>query len=320
MAGGVRYVAGRVAAAAGTLFVVSILVFVAVGLVPGNYADMVLGPYASPQARANLTAEFGLDQPLVVQYLQWLRHVVAGDLGTSLQSGQAVGDLLARRLPVTVELALLATLFAVVVGVPLAVAAGMARRRVTRGLSRIGGAVAMSTPDFVLGSILLFLFSRYSLGLQVSGYVPLAVDPVAHLRSMVLPAVTLGVFGVAVLVRTGRDAVAAVLNAPHVTAAIARGEPARRIVRHHVLRNASIPVLTVGAAYAGNLIGGVVIAENLFSLPGTGQLVLQSVSSRDYAIVLGGVLTAAAAFVVVNMLADFAYGIVDPRVLKGASS
>src|SRR5262245_24541803 len=138
MTGGVRYVAGRVAAAVGTLFVVSILVFVAVGLVPGNYADMVLGPYASPQARANLTTEFGLDQPLVVQYVQWLRHVVAGDLGTSLQSGRPVGDLLARRLPVTVELALLATLFAVVVGVPLAVAAGMARRRVTRGVSRLG--------------------------------------------------------------------------------------------------------------------------------------------------------------------------------------
>ncbi len=317
LAGRARYVARRALSAIGTLFVVSLLVFGAIHLVPGSYADIVLGPLSSPHARQALTSQYGLDRPLPVQYLQWLRHVVAGDFGVSLQSGEPVTGLMARRLPVTVELAALSTIFTVVVGIPLALAAGMARRRVSRGIGRLGGAIAMSTPEFVLGSVLVFLFSRYSLGLPVSGYVDLSADPGGNLRAMMLPAMTLSVFGMAVVVRTGRDAVAGVFSAPSVTAAVGRGESLPHIVRHHVLRNASIPVLTVLATYVGYLMGGAVIAETLFSLPGMGQAVLAGIAGRDYAIVQSTVLVGAAAFIAINMLADSAYGVIDPRIAQG---
>lgn len=315
--GGARYVAGRAAAGAVTLLVVSALVFAAVHLVPGGYAEIVLGPASSPELRATLRAEFGLDQPVALQYLEWLRHVVTGDLGVSMGTGEPVTAQLMRRLPVTAELAALALALTVLAGVPLALLAGLSRGRFGRGLSRLAGSSAMSVPDFVLGSLLVYVFSRFALGLPVGGYVPLAEDPVANLRSMILPAVTLSVFGVALVVRTGRDAVAAVVSSPHVTAALARGERIGHVIRHHVLRNAAIPVLTVLATYVGYLMGGAVIVENLFSLPGVAQAVLNAINARDYAMVQGLVLVAAAAFIAINLLADFAYGVVDPRVRAG---
>jgi peptide/nickel transport system permease protein len=313
-----RYVATRVATGVGTLLVVTVVVFVAIHLVPGSYADVVLGETATPQARERLIAEYGLDDPLPVQYMHWLRHAAAGNLGASLTTGAPVVDQLARRVPVTAELTLLAFGFTLVIGIPLALAAGMARRSVSRGASRLGGAVAMGVPDFALGSLIVYLFSRYTLGLRVGGYVPFGDDPVENLRGMLLPAVTLSVFGIAVVARTGRDAIASVMSSPHVTAAIARGETVPHIVRHHVLRNAAIPIVTVVAVYLGYLMGGAVIVENLFSLPGLGQSMLNAVSKRDYAVVQGVLLVAATAFIAINMLADVIYGAIDPRVRTGA--
>ncbi|GAA0966840.1 ABC transporter permease [Acrocarpospora macrocephala] len=315
--GGLRYFAGRLVTGAVTLWVVSVLVFSAVHLVPGGYPDIVLGPASSPQVREALRAEFGLDRPLVLQYLEWVRHVLTGDLGTSLGTGEPVSAQLMRRLPVTAELAGLSLALTVLAGVPLALLAGLSRGRFGRGLSRLVGSSAMSVPDFVLGSLLVFLFSRFSLGLPVGGYVPLAEDPVANLRSMALPALTLSVFGLALVVRTGRDAVAATFSSPHIAAALARGERIGQVTRHHVLRNAAIPVLTVLATYAGYLMGGAVIVENLFSLPGVAQAVLNAINGRDYATVQGLVLVAAAVFIAINLLADFAYGVVDPRIRAG---
>jgi peptide/nickel transport system permease protein len=315
---GVRYFVGRLLAGLGTLFLVCVLVFGAVHLVPGSYAEIVLGPFSSPEARVALTREFGLDRPLVVQFVEWFRHLLVGDLGASLGTGESVSGQLARRLPVTVELALLALLVTVVVGVPLALAAGLARGRFGRGVSRLVGSSAMSTPDFVLGSLLVFLFSRYSLGLPVGGgYVSPAEDLWGNVAAMVLPSLTLSVFGIALVVRTGRDAVAQVVSLPHVTAALARGEPMGHVVTRHVLRNAAIPVVTVVATFSGYLMGGAVIVENLFSLPGVGQAVLTAINGRDYAVVQGMVLIAAAAFIVINLAADFLYGVVDPRIRVG---
>lgn len=317
-AGGARYFAGRVLTGAATLLLVCVLVFAAVHLVPGSYADMVLGPYSSPRARAALTADFGLDRPLPVQFAEWLRHAATGDLGASMGTGEPVSGQLVRRLPVTAELTALALLVTLVAGLPLTLAAGLARGRLGRAASRLSGAAAMSVPDFVLGSLLVYLFSRYSLGLPVGGgYVPPAADLAATLRSMALPALTLSVFGIALVVRTGRDAVAAVFSLPHVTAALARGERWGHVVRHHVLRNAAIPVVTVLATFTGYLMGGAVIVENLFSLPGVGQAVLTAINGRDYAVVQGMVLIAAATFITINLLADFTYGLLDPRVRAG---
>jgi peptide/nickel transport system permease protein len=312
----VRYAAGRIATGIGTLLVATVVVFVAIHLVPGSYADIVAGPFATPAQRAHVTADYGLDQPLPVQYAQWLGHAVTGDLGASF-TGQPVTHQLERRLPVTAELTVLAALITVLVGFPLALLAGLSQTRWARGASRFMGAAAISVPDFVLGSMLLYLFSRYALGLRVGEYVPLVDDPIENLRAMLLPALTLSIFGIALVVRTGRDAVASVMGAQHVAAAVARGESTRHIVRHHVLRNAMIPVITVLAVYAGYLMGGAVIIENLFSLPGIGAAVLNAVDQRDYALVQGTVLVAATAFIVINMLADLTYGVIDPRVRTG---
>jgi peptide/nickel transport system permease protein len=313
-----RYGARHIVTGAITLLVVTVVVFVAIHLVPGDYADIVLGQFATPAARARLATEYGLDDPLPVQYVQWLQHAVTGDLGHSMSTGEPIMGHLQRRLPVTGELALLALAFTLLLGLPLAILAALARSAPSRAISRLAGAVAMSVPDFVLGSVVLYLFSRYALGLRAGGYVAFGDDPVGNLRTMLLPALTLGVFGLAMVVRTGRDAVNAVLSAPHVTAAIARGETLPYVVRHHVLRNAAIPVVTVVAVYVGYLMGGAVIVENLFSLPGLGQAVLSGVNGRDYAIVQGVVLVGAAAFIAINTIADLSYGLIDPRVREGS--
>ncbi len=316
-----RYFVGRLIAGLGTLFVVCVLVFGAVHLVPGSYAEIVLGPFSSPAARTALTREFGLDRPLVVQFAEWSWHVLTGDLGTSLGTGESVSGQLARRLPVTAEVALLSLSLVAVVGSPLALVAGLARGRIGRGVSRLAGALAMSTPEFVLGSLLVYLFSRYSLGLPVGGgYVSPTEDIGENLAEVALPALTLSVFGIALVVRTGRDAVARVVSLPHVTAALARGEGLGHVVRRHVLRNAAIPVVTVAATFTGYVMGGAVIVENLFSLPGLGQAVLTAIDHRDYAVVQGMVLIAAAVFITINLLADFTYGLLDPRIRVGHHS
>ncbi len=314
------YVVGKVATGLATLFVVSALVFAALHLVPGSYTDVVLNPQASELARANVARQYGLDKPLVVQFVLWLEQLLGGNLGVMMGTGEPVAGLLGQRLPVTGELGFLATAFATLVGVPAAIVAGMAKSTIARGTSRLIGAVAMSTPEFVLGSVLVYLFSRYSLGLPAGGYTPFTADPVANLRSMALPVLTLGLFGVAMVVRTGRDAIAATLSSPHVKAAVARGESTPAIVWHHVLRNAAIPMTTVIATFVGSVLGGAVIVENLFSVPGMGQAVLNGISRRDYAVVQGAVLVAAAVFIAVNMLADLAYGVIDPRVRIGPRS
>jgi peptide/nickel transport system permease protein len=308
------YVTGKVTIGLATLFVVSALVFVALHFVPGSYTDVVVNPQASDLARDNAARQYGLDKPLVVQFVLWLKQLLSGNLGVMMGTGQPISELLGKRLPVTGELGLLATAFAALVGVPSAIAAGMAKSTIACGSSRLIGAVAMSTPEFVLGSVLVYFFSRYSLGLPAGGYTPFPVDPIANLRSMVLPVLTLGLLGVAMVIRTGRDAIASTLSLPHVTAAVARGESTLRIIWHHVLRNAAIPIATVLATFVGSVLGGAVIVENLFSVPGMGQAVLNGISRRDYAVVQGAVLVAAAAFIAVNMVADLAYGLIDPRV------
>lgn len=309
-----RYLAGKSASGVVTLIAVTVLVFAAMRLVPGTYADIVLGPYTTEEARAAVTASYGLDRPLPVQYLDWLKHIFVGDFGVSMRTQVPVSEILAERLPVTIQLTLLALIIMLAIGIPLAIVTGMARGRVGRGVGRVAGAVGMGTPEFVSGSILLYLFSRYSLGLPVQSYVPFATDPVASVKSVMLPAITLGVFGAALVARSGGDAIASAFAQPHVTAAFARGETRLHILYHHVMRNAAIPIITVIAVTFGYLMGGAVIAENLFSLPGLGQETLEAINTRDYAVVECIVLLSAGLFIAVNIAADFSYGLFDPRI------
>jgi peptide/nickel transport system permease protein len=305
----------RFVIAAITMFGVALLVFIALRLLPGGYAEVLLGPFATPEARAIIGAKYGLDQPIAVQFVKWLGALLQGDFGVSMVNRRPVIEELLRRAPVTAELATLTLGLALAIGIPLGVSTALAASEGQRGIvGRLVGALGASVPEFVLGSALIFVFSRWSLGLKVGGFVPLAQDPWANLRSVVLPTASLSVFGIALILRTTRDAVLRVLTEGHILAAVARGETPWRIVRHHVLRNAAIPIVTVTATYFGFLLGGAVIAEILFSIPGVGYYIYSSLEGRDYAVVQAGVLLASFAFVSLNMLADVAYALIDPRI------
>lgn len=316
-----RYLAPRFATAFVTLLGVALLVFLALRLIPGGYADVLLGPFVTPEARALISERFGLDAPGYVQFFKWLGAMAQGDFGVSMVTSKPVITEFLRRAPVTFQLALCALFLAVVIGVPLGVRSGVrsgkkgGKARLDSG--RIIGAVGASVPDFVLGSALIFVFSAWQLWFRVGGYVPFAEDPVGNIRVMTLPVLTLAVFGIALILRTTRDAVLRVMTEGHVTAAVARGAPPKQIVRDHILRNAAIPVVTVSATYFGFLMGGAVVIEVLFSIPGVGLYIFNGLMNRDYAIVQTGVLLAAFVFIAVNMLADVAYALIDPRVGTG---
>ncbi|MBE0548511.1 MAG: ABC transporter permease [Rubrivivax sp.] len=312
----ITFLIPRLLIAALTMFGVSLLVFVSLRLIPGGFAEVLLGPFATAEARAIIATKYGLDESIAVQFGKWLVALVQGDFGTSMITRQPVIDEFLRRAPVTAEVALLTLAFALGIGFPLGVWSGVAEgnRSHRAGFGRLIGALGASVPEFVLGSALIFVFSRWSLGLKVGGFVPLGEDLWANLKTMILPTASLSVFGIALILRTTRDAVLRTMTEGHVLAAVGRGQEPLSIVRHHVLRNAAIPIVTVAATYFGFLMGGAVIAEILFSIPGVGYYIFSSLEGRDYAVVQAGVLLAAFVFVAMNMLADVAYAAIDPRI------
>lgn len=309
---------GRVAAAALTLLGVSVLVFVTARLLPGGYADIVLGPLATDEQRARVTAEYGLDENVVVQYWRWLQAALGGDLGTSYVSRLPVTTELGDRIGVTLVIGAMATAATFVVGVPLGFATAV-RSSGGRGggrgaVGRLVSALGVSVPEFVLASVAVFLFSRYSLGLSVGDYVAWGDDPIGNLRSLLLPSAVLAVFCIAATARATRDAVANVLVEPHITAAVARGETPLHILRHHVARNAALPVLTITSTIAAALLGGAVIVESIFDVPGVGSYLVAALDRRDYAVTQAGVLLAAALFIASSLVVDIVAAFVDPRV------
>lgn len=297
------------------MFGVSLLVFLSLRAIPGGYADILLGPFVTPAAREAISQRYGLDEPVVIQFLRWLAALLQADFGVSMVTRQPVLDEFLRRAPVTIELALIALGSALLLGLPLGALAGIGSTgRGGNVAGRLIGAIGSSIPDFVLGSVLIFVFSAWSLGLRVGGFVPFTQDPVENLRVMLLPGLTLSVFGMALILRTTRDVVLRIMTEGYITAAVARGERPLEIVRRHVPRNAAIPVVTVIGTYFGFLLGGAVIVEVLFSVPGIGLYTFNGLQNRDYAIVQAGVLLAAAVFIAINMLADIAYALIDPRI------
>ncbi len=312
----IGYLLPRIAIALVTTLGVSILVFLALRFIPGGYADILLGPFVTPEARAAIAQRYGLDQPIVFQFAHWLLSLLQGDFGVSMVTRKPVIDEFLRRAPVTLELAMIALFVALALGVPLGIASGVAGRA-RGGYARVVGAIGASVPDVVLGSALIFVFSVWSLWFRVGGYVPFSEDPIENLRVMLLPGLTLSVFGVALILRTTRDAVMQVMTEGHITTAVARGERPRDIIRLHVLRNAAIPVVTVVTTYFGFLLSGAVVVEVLFSIPGIGLYTFNGLLNRDYAIVQAGVLIAALVFISINMLSDILYAAIDPRVGAG---
>ena len=309
------YIARRLGGALLTLLGVAVLIYIAIRLLPGGYAELVLGNQLEPEARDYLNQKYGLHKPPLEQFWAWLTSVARGNLGVSLVTQRSIGDEFLRRAPATIELALLSTLIALVVGIPLGVLSGLSDTSpFWRTTGRLLGAIGASLPEFVLGTILLYFASAWSMGFTQRGFVGFFDDPVANLQAMALPALSLSVFGIALILRTTRDSVKRVTTESYITTAVARGDPPGRIIRQHVLRNASIPVLTVSSTFMGYLLGGAVVAEVLFSIPGVGLYVFNALGNRDYGVVQAGVMLAAVIFVMINTLGDVLYAVLDPRI------
>lgn len=311
-----RYVARRLVIAVITIFGVATIVFFVMRIVPGGIVEALGGPAVarSPELYAQLEKKYGLDRPLIAQYGIWLRNALQGDLGESLGTRASVSSEITRRAGVTIELTALATLLSLVIGVPVGILAAMRRASAGDVVSRSVALVAFSVPDFVLGTLLIYLVSTRGLGLPVSGYIPASENLTGHLKSMTLPTLSLGMITTAVIIRVVRSSVLEVLSEPYVVTARAKGLHPRVVVRRHVLRAALIPTVTIVGINVGYLLSGAVIIEELFSLPGLGRYAYQGIINRDYPVAQATVLVGALMFVLANLAADLLYAVLDPRI------
>ena len=300
---------------------VSVLVFVSIRLIPGDAITAMLGTEAgmlTPAQRASLATYFGIDQPVWSQYLRWLTGLFQGDFGVSTIYARPVFSVILERFPLTLELALLAMLIALCVGVPLGVLAATRNGRASDLGVRLLAMLGQSTPSFVLGILIIFVLSVYFGVVPSMGtFTPLIQDPLANLSQLIFPAITLGFAFAASVTRISRSAMLDVLSEDYVRTARSKGVSAMSVVWHHALPNALIPVVTLSGVEFGYLLGGAVIVEQIFALPGLGRLVLDAISQRDYALVQGTVIFIAFNFLVVNLLVDLAYAALDPRIRLG---
>lgn len=313
MSGRSRYALERLLLAIPTLLAMSLFVFLLIRLVPGDPVRTMLGFRATPQNVATIRHQLNLDEPLPTQYVDWMRGLLRGDLGRDYISHAPLTQLLGDAMPVTLELTLLAMALALAVGIPLGVLAasrGGASRRLSDGFVIVG----VSVPDFWLGTLLVLLFAATLVWLPPSGYTPFTADPLGNLRYMTLPVVTLAVGEAAYILRTTRGAMEDTLGAPFVTFLRAKGLSERSVVFRHALRSASVPIVTVVGIQFGVLLGGAIVIETLFGLPGVGRLTVTAINQRNYVVVQGSVLVIATLFILVNLITDLLYGWLDPRI------
>jgi len=296
------------------MLAMSVLVFFIIRFVPGDPATVMLGLRSTPENVETLREQLRLNDPVWVQYGHWLGNLVRGDLGIDYRTHEPIRDQLLTRLPVTLEMAVLAMVMSAVMGIPLGVLAAMRRNGpADHGASALGLA-GISIPDFWLGVMLILLMALVLGWLPSSGYVPIQESLGDNLRHLLLPSFTLAVNFAAVLTRTTKAAVLDVLSRPYVRTAHAKGLGERMVVVGHVLRNAAIPVVTVMGLQLGYALGGAIIIEQIFSLPGVGRLTLNAVLERNYPVVQGAVLLITFLFMAINILTDSLYAIIDPRI------
>lgn len=316
------YLARRLVTFPLILLGVSLLVFFSIRMIPGDAITAMLGTEAgllTPAQRQALAAYFGIDQPVVVQYGRWLTGVVQGDLGISVTYGRPVMSIILERFPLTLELALLSMLIALGVGIPAGVLAATRNERPADITVRILAMLGQSTPNFVVGLVIIYVLSVYFGFVPSMGtFTPLWVDPWTNLGQLIFPAITLGFAFAASVTRISRSSMLDVLNDDYIRTARSKGAPARSVIWHHALPNALIPVVTLSGVEFGYLLGGAVIVEQIFALPGLGRLTLDAIGQRDYALVQGSVLFIAFNFLIVNLLVDLAYAALDPRIRLGA--
>jgi peptide/nickel transport system permease protein len=310
------YAARRLALTAPLLLGMSVLVFVLMRLVPGDPAVAVLGYKATPEGVRALRETFHLDEPVPRQYLRWLGGVVRGDFGVDFRQDEPIGRMILDRLPVTVELTLLAAGLTALIGVPLGLLAGGRRGSAADRAALAVGLVGVSVPDFWLG-IMLILGLSLGMGLLPSGgWIPFAESPIDNLVHLALPALTLAVSRAAVLGRLTRAAVLDTMHRGFVEYARAKGLGERAILFRHVLPNAAIPIVTVLGLQIGYMLGGAIVVEMIFTLPGIGSMTMDAVLERNYPVVQSTVLVIGAMFMLVNLVTDLLYGAIDPRVRR----
>ena len=310
------YLVRRLATIVPTLVFVSMLIFGLQQLLPGDPAMILAGEDQDPTVIAHLRVKLHLDEPLPLRYAYWVGGVLRGDLGESVRTQQPVTQLIAQKLPVTVELALLAFAIALLIGIPAGIVSAVGRGTVWDHAANVFALWGLSTPNFWLGILMILLFSVQLGWLPASGYVSPFEDLGANLRAMVMPAFVLGNAIAAVLMRHTRSAMLQVMSADYIRTARAKGLSERSVVLEHALRNALTPIITLGALELGTLLSGAVLTEQVFTIPGFGKLIVDSVFNRDYAVVQGVVLVTATAYIVLNLLADLAYFMVNPRLRR----
>ncbi|MDP9469277.1 MAG: ABC transporter permease [Chloroflexota bacterium] len=301
-----------------TLLGISILVFGAMHLIPGDFVDVMLGigPDVSAEQREVIARSHGLDKPVPVQYVVWLGNALTGDFGRSLRTNQPVADVIIERLPATLELAALATVASLVLAIPAGILSAVRRNGVVDAVARITALIGLSIPNFLLGTLMILFVSLRWPVLPTTGFVPVSEGIGANLKSLVLPTISLGALLAASIMRMTRSALLEELRKEYLTVARAKGLSGRAVVLGHALRNALVPVVTVVGIQTGYLLGGTVIVEQLFAIPGIGRLALDAVLQRDYPVVQGTTLFIAASFVLINLLTDLVYGFIDPRISR----
>ncbi len=297
-----------------TLLIVTLLVFAMVKLLPGDPARLILGQEATPQALAELRVSLGLDRPLPVQYFNWLGDLLHFDLGLSLTDRSSVSALIFEKLPVTLELAVFSMLISLSIALPAGIFSALRRGSWVDQTLTLFALSGISLPNFFLGILLIYLFSIKLAWIPASGYTGFFENPGRNLLLLVLPAITLGTNSAAVLTRYLRASLSETLTQDYVRTAHAKGVSTARVTVKHALRNALIPFITVFGLQLGGLLGGTIITEQIFSIPGFGRLMVEAVFTRDLPVIQGVVLVSAAAVFLVSFLVDLSYAAVDPRV------
>ncbi|MCC6792871.1 MAG: ABC transporter permease [Thermomicrobiales bacterium] len=315
------FILRRLALLVPVLLGVSIVVFTLIRMIPGDAALLAIGvdQRISEEQRQAVRKSYGLDQPQPVQYAKWMSHVLRGDLGNSLRTKRPLTQELRLRLPVTIQLAVMAGILGTIPAVAVGVLAAVKRNSWADYATTVVTLLGISVPNFLLATLLVLCFSFWLKWLPPIGFRPLEDDPVQNLKSMILPAVSLSLPLAAVMMRNTRSAVLEALSQDHVRVARAKGLASNAVMSRHVLRNASIPIITVAGIQIATLLGGTVIIETIFGLPGVGRYVYEAIANRDYPVVQGVTLVISTMFVLISVVVDVLYAVMDPR-LRNANS
>ncbi|MGY6410083.1 MAG: ABC transporter permease [Alkalilacustris sp.] len=308
------FILRRILIAIPTLLLVSVFVFTLQKLLPGDPVLVMAGEERDPEVIAFLREQYRLNDPIPVQYFHWLGNVLQGDLGMSLRTRQPVSELILQRIPVTFQLAVMAMLFAMAIGIPMGILSAVKKGTWLDYIANFVALSGLSIPNFWLGLLLILLVSVNLGWLPASGYVSFWADPVRSIQTMLMPAFVLGTALAATLMRHTRSAMLGVLQSDYVRTARAKGLRERVVVMKHAFRNGVLPIVTLSALLFGELLAGAVLTEQIFSIPGFGRLIVDAVFNRDYAVVQGVVLVTAVAFITMNLLADVAYALLNPRM------